>query len=78
MRSLLDLYRRLIGAQVRAQLQYRTAFLLDLIGNGLGTAIWFFSLALILQRFEGVGGWGEPTRAMAPSSAKNRVFTILR
>jgi ABC-2 type transport system permease protein len=55
--SMLDLYRRLIGAQIRAQLQYRTAFLLDLVGNGLGTAIWFLSLALILQRFEGVGGW---------------------
>jgi ABC-2 type transport system permease protein len=55
--SALDLYRRLIGAQIRAQFQYRVAFLLDLIGNGLGTAIWFLSLALILQRFEGIGGW---------------------
>jgi ABC-2 type transport system permease protein len=55
--STIDLYRRLIGMQIRAQLQYRAAFFLDLVGSGLGTGIWFLSLALILQRFESVGGW---------------------
>ncbi|MFZ5915622.1 MAG: ABC transporter permease [Chloroflexota bacterium] len=57
MRAALDLYRRLIGAQIRSQLQYRAAFLMDLVGQGMATGVWFLSLALILQRFESIGGW---------------------
>jgi len=57
MKATLDLYRRLIGVQIRSQLQYRAAFLTDLIGQGMATGIWFLSLALILQRFESIGGW---------------------
>jgi ABC-2 type transport system permease protein len=57
MPSMLDIYRRLLGIQIRSQLQYRAAFWLDLLGTGLITAVTFGSLALILQRFENVGGW---------------------
>ncbi len=57
MRAALDLYRRLIGVQIRSQLQYRVSFLVDLIGQTMATGIWFLSLALILQRFESIGGW---------------------
>lgn len=53
----LALYRRLISIQVRSQLQYRAAFWFDLVGTGLITALTFGSLALILQRFEQIGGW---------------------
>jgi ABC-2 type transport system permease protein len=56
-RYVLDLYRRLIGAQIRSQLAYRTSFLLDLLSVGMGNLAEFGSLALILQRFEGIGGW---------------------
>lgn len=57
MRFVLDLYRRLIAVQIRAQLQYPVAFLLDLCATALITTVEFGSLALILQRFEGIGGW---------------------
>lgn len=52
-----DIYRRLISLQIRAQLEYRAAFMLDLLGVALGTATGFGTLALILQRFDNVGGW---------------------
>jgi len=53
----LNLYRRLISANVRSQMQYRTAFLFDLLGTGIGTAAAFGTLALILQRFDNIAGW---------------------
>jgi ABC-2 type transport system permease protein len=53
----LDLYRRLIAVQIRAQLQYPVAFLFELASTALITTVEFGSLALILQRFEGIGGW---------------------
>ncbi|HNT74011.1 MAG TPA: ABC-2 family transporter protein, partial [Anaerolineae bacterium] len=51
------MYRRLVGANMRGQMQYRVAFLLDLVGTGIGTAAAFGTLALILQRFENIAGW---------------------
>jgi ABC-2 type transport system permease protein len=60
MRSLLaalDVYRRLIGVQIRSQLQYRIPFLLDLAATTAITSLTFATLALILQRFENIGGW---------------------
>jgi ABC-2 type transport system permease protein len=53
----LDLYRRLIITQIRAQLQYPVAFWFELLGTALITTAEFGSLALILGRFEGIGGW---------------------
>jgi ABC-2 type transport system permease protein len=53
----LNLYRRLIGVQIRSQLAYRTSFWLDLLSVGLNNVAEFGSLALVLQRFEGIGGW---------------------
>ena len=57
MHAPLDLYRRLIATQMRAQMQYPVAFWFDLFTTGLITTLSFGSLALILQRFEGIGGW---------------------
>lgn len=57
MRSSLDIYRRLVGIEIRAQLQYRAGFLLDLLATALVTTVEFGSLALIFQRFENLGGW---------------------
>ncbi len=56
----LDLYRRLIGVQMRSQLQYRTAFLLDTLTTASQVVTAFLTLALILQRFDNVGGWKLP------------------
>ena len=53
----LDVYRRLIGVQIRSQLQYRIPFMLDLLATTAITTLTFVTLALILQRFENIGGW---------------------
>jgi ABC-2 type transport system permease protein len=53
----LDLYRRLIGVQLRSQLAYRTSFLLGILATGLGNLGEFLTLALVLARFEGIGEW---------------------
>ena len=57
MRTALDIYRRLLFTQVRAQLQYPVAFWLSLLATALTTGLSFGTLALVLQRFEGIGGW---------------------
>lgn len=54
----LELYRRLIAIRIRAQMQYRLSFLADVIIHGLSNILVFLVLVLILQRFEGIGGWG--------------------
>jgi ABC-2 type transport system permease protein len=53
----LELYWRLIGVQIRSQLQYRLAFLLDVLGTSLVTALNFITLAFIFQRFGSIAGW---------------------
>ena len=53
----IDLYRRLISVQIRSQLQYRAAFLLEMLANAIILSLFFISLVLILQRFENLGGW---------------------
>lgn len=52
-----DIYRRLISISIRSQLQYRVSFIFDLLGTGLITALSFSTIALVLQRFEDIGGW---------------------
>ncbi len=54
---LFDMYRRLIGVQLRSQLYYRSSFWMDAIGVALNSLIGFGSLALVLQRFGGIYGW---------------------
>ena len=49
MRETLDLYRRLVSVQFRSQLQYRTAFALDLLGALVNSIVWFGGLALVFQ-----------------------------
>lgn len=51
------LYRRLLGAQARSQLVYRTAFLLDAAAAALVTATEFAAFALVLPRFGSFSGW---------------------
>jgi ABC-2 type transport system permease protein len=56
-RATWGLYRRLIAVQIRAQLEYRVSFVMNQIATSLATAGGFITIALILQRFEGIGGW---------------------
>jgi ABC-2 type transport system permease protein len=53
----LNLLRRLIGVQIRSQLQYRASFLLELLSTVLTTASGFVTLALVFQRFGNIAGW---------------------
>jgi ABC-2 type transport system permease protein len=52
-----DLYRRMISIKIRSQMQYRGSFLLDLLATALVSAVSFLSIALVLQTFDGIGGW---------------------
>jgi ABC-2 type transport system permease protein len=54
---MLALYFRLIGARIRAQMQYKVSFWLDLLGFLLVTALEFATIAILLTRFNGVAGW---------------------
>lgn len=54
---LLRLYFRLLGAQIRSQLTYRTAFALDALAAALVTGAEFAAFALVLPRFDSLGGW---------------------
>ena len=53
-----SLYLRLIGARIRAQMQYKVSFWLELIGFGLITALEFATIAILYARFRSIGGWG--------------------
>ena len=57
LRHTLSMYRRLIGVQIRSQLQYRFAFSLDLLSTALIVILEFGALALVFQRFESIKGW---------------------
>ena len=60
MRHSLSIYGRLLGAQIRSQLQYRFSFILDLLATGFITVTEFGSMALVLQRFDNIQGWTLP------------------
>ncbi len=51
------LYPRLIGAQIRSQMQYRASFVAELLGSFLITGLDFIALVILLTRFEAIGGW---------------------
>lgn len=53
----LDLYRRLIGVQIRSQMQYRASFFMELFGTGLTTLLEYGSLALVFRQFGTLKGW---------------------
>src|SRR5262245_46743735 len=51
------LYVRLVGAQVRAQLQYRASFALQVAGQFAATCVDCISIAILLSRFREIDGW---------------------
>lgn len=57
MRHTLGSYRRLLGAQLRSQLQYRTSFTFDVLGTVLITITEFGAVALVFGRFGNIEGW---------------------
>ena len=53
----LRLYRRLVGAQIRSQLQYRVSFALELVGMFLFSFVDLVAILVIFHNVEGLGGW---------------------
>ena len=53
----LQLYLRLIAIKIRGQMQYRVSFIFEVFTTALVSGINFLTIALILQKFEGIGGW---------------------
>ena len=53
----LKIYLRLIGVQIRSQMQYRFSFIMDVLATLFITFFEFGSLVLVLQRFETLDGW---------------------
>lgn len=51
------LYLTLIGARIRAQLQYRISFVLDIISFGAMTTVELAVIGALLSRFPSIGGW---------------------
>jgi ABC-2 type transport system permease protein len=54
---ILNTYWRLIAIQIRAQLQYRVAFLSEIIAATITLATFFIAITLIFQRFGHIAGW---------------------
>jgi len=52
-----SLYWRLVTARIRAQMQYKASFALEIAGSALGTGIEFSIVAILFARFGTVGGW---------------------
>jgi ABC-2 type transport system permease protein len=60
MRYYIRLYMRMIGAQVRSEMQYRASFIAEIIGNLLVTGLDFAMLLILLNRFSAIDGWTLP------------------
>ncbi|HSD82275.1 MAG TPA: ABC-2 family transporter protein [Anaerolineae bacterium] len=54
------LYRKLIGAQVRAQMQYRTSFILEAMAQFAGNVLDFVVVLIFFARMPTLNGWTLP------------------
>ena len=72
--ALLGIYRRLIGARIRAQLQYRLSFALNLVGNALITFLDFAAILIVFGQVDALGGWtvGEVAVLYGISASRSR------
>lgn len=57
MKHYIRLYFRLIGIQVRAQMQYRFSFWMDVLSSFLLNGSYFLALVLVMQQFRSIDGW---------------------
>lgn len=60
MAARIRLYFRLLGARVRSEMQYRSAFALELAGNLVLTSLDLVGLVFLLRRFGAIGAWSLP------------------
>jgi ABC-2 type transport system permease protein len=54
---MVSLYFRLIGARIRAQMQYKVSFWVELVGFGCITGLEFAAVAILFGQFHGIAGW---------------------
>ncbi len=64
MRDDLRLYLRYIGVSLRAQMEYRTSFVLVMGGALLNTVMEFLAILALFQRFGSLRGWRLPEVAL--------------
>lgn len=57
MRQTIDIYWKLLGVQIRSHMQYRVAFLMELLSTASIVIVEFGALALVLQKFDNIAGW---------------------
>jgi ABC-2 type transport system permease protein len=51
------LYRRLVGSRVRSQMQYKTSFVLQAIGNFGTNVVELAAIFILFRHFDSMGGW---------------------
>lgn len=54
---MLRIYRRLIGARIRSQLQYRLSFWLNLVSTGLISFLDFAAILVLFHQVDALGDW---------------------
>jgi ABC-2 type transport system permease protein len=69
MKYTLFLYFRLVSAQIRSTMQYRLSFIADMLGSGIITGLDFATIAILLNRFQAIGGWTLPEVAFLYGAA---------
>lgn len=74
----MDLYLRLIGASIRARMQYKWDFILTSFFYALITAIDFLTVAAILYRYNSVAGWNlyEVSLLSGVASASHGIYRV--
>lgn len=79
MRDIWRIYRRLVGAQVRSEMQYRVSFVAQLSGSFLVTILDLAALLILMSRFQQMGGWtlAEVTLLYGMSSASLGLADLL-
>jgi ABC-2 type transport system permease protein len=53
----LALYRRLVGARLRGQMQYKTSFVLQAVGNFGTNFVELLAILILFRHFDTMGGW---------------------
>ncbi len=58
------LYKQLISAQIRSQMQYRTSFVLETLATFIGNVLDFIVVIIFFARMPTLGGWTLPEIAL--------------
>ena len=58
LRTELGIYRRLVAARLRGQLQYRASFWMQVLGSFAVNGVELVAILVMFRHFEAMGGWG--------------------